>query len=429
MTRSPHFVPSFLALFALLGGACGGNTDGPPTDAGGDTTVADGATSDAASDAAQDAAPAPCPTEGEMRVVDCGRCGSRSDRCEAGAWAPLSECLGQGACSVGSVETEATPLCGERQRLCTTTCEWSPWTALVPDAGECEAGTERRREDVCPYVGEYLTETCSATCAWEPYDLASCTDDCGNFGRRTNGYDDEICVPAGDVMVGYMGEFFPVELTDYYISRYPVTVGRYMECVAAGGCTLPESTFFDPTQTMYPIIDAIHSQASQFCTWDGDRRLQSLMEWTKAARGPAPRTVLYPWGDGFSCDNLPVTDCPSYVGEVCSWPTLDPVDTDIRVVSYYGMEMAIGLGHAWVRDFAHRAYFLSSTPVDFLAEYDRRVTPGLVDPDGPADGLDYAWTIGSDRGCQSTTVLKTIDTRGTSSPTSPGYSFRCVRRP
>jgi len=95
-----------LALVALA--ACGGGS-GPDMDAGVDANTmtdsgSDATTPDASSDASVDAAPDPCSTEGETRVADCGRCGTRSERCEGGVWIGASECLGQGECAVAAVD-------------------------------------------------------------------------------------------------------------------------------------------------------------------------------------------------------------------------------------------------------------------------------------------------------------------------------------
>ncbi|MCZ7686315.1 MAG: hypothetical protein M5U28_49140 [Sandaracinaceae bacterium] len=77
-----------------------------------------------------------CDTPGTRRIAACGMCGERSEECTDGVWAPVSSCLGEGACEPGAVERMAGTWCRVFERLCRPDCTWSDWSTVVP-AGEC----------------------------------------------------------------------------------------------------------------------------------------------------------------------------------------------------------------------------------------------------------------------------------------------------
>jgi hypothetical protein len=80
---------------------------------------------------------------GATRVAICGNCGMQSQTCTGGRWTPGSACLNEGECAVAAVQTATTRRCGQRQRLCGTTCTWGDWAQSAPDTGECDRGAER----------------------------------------------------------------------------------------------------------------------------------------------------------------------------------------------------------------------------------------------------------------------------------------------
>lgn len=90
-----------------------------------------------------------------------------------------------------------------------------------------------------------------------------------------------------------------VNLPEYEIDRYETTVGRYAECVAAGGCETPsfDSRYCNwgkPGKDEHPMNCLDWDTARAFCAWDGGR-LCSEAEWERAARGVDGRK--WPWGD------------------------------------------------------------------------------------------------------------------------------------
>lgn len=375
---------------------------------------------DSASDAGEPDAgpPEPCPTAGEMRVAGCGSCGMRSERCaEDGFWEAASDCLNEGACALGAVETETTSLCGVRSRICGSACVWGPWDFTTPD-GECEAGTTRTSSVGCG-PGFERTELCSDACEWE--DVEGCVGTCGPL-RTEPWYSEERCIPAGPFIRGDDDIALPrsptreVTLSAFVIDRYPVTVRRFLECRAAGRCSGDllhvdwEARLDDPDVLDHPVVGVSHLHATGFCFWDGERRLPTEHEWEKAARGPSPRRNRWPWeGLEYRCDFLPVHRCPGVDSRAI--PDSDPVDAFPDAASIYGVEGQIGTIAHWLNDWWDDEY--------------RSDTPADVDPQGPSTGLSRV-RHGSHRGEGIDNAL--ISRRGFGDPDRYiNAGFRCAR--
>ena len=118
-----------------------------------------------------------------------------------------------------------------------------------------------------------------------------------------------VFVPAGEFTMG--SQILPdeqpvhtVNLNAFWIDTYEVTNALYHQCVAAGGCGLPQGTstasggsYDDPAQSNYPVTQVTWADADQYCQWAG-KRLPTEAEWEKAARGTDAR--IYPWGNTFN---------------------------------------------------------------------------------------------------------------------------------
>ena len=164
-----------------------------------------------------------------------------------------------------------------------------------------------------------------------------------------------------------------VTLSAYFIDKYEVTNARYQACVAAGGCTAPQSVnsrkrrpyYGTSTYADYPVINVKWSQASAFCAWAGGR-LPTEAEREKAARGSSD-TRKYPWGNSDpDCTKLNYYNSGSCIGDtsrVGSYPS---------GASPYGVMDMAGNVFEWVDDWYQPDYY--------------SVSPGS-NPQGPAPGL------------------------------------------
>ena len=167
-----------------------------------------------------------------------------------------------------------------------------------------------------------------------------------------------------------------VYVSTFYIDRHPVTRGRYLECVAAGACSMPPVT---PKQRIFwsdhvPVVGVEWKEAARYCRWR-KKRLPTEAEWEKAARGPFGR--IWPWGNKWAakrCNhgNLnPVTT--AFEGDASDghyW--ISPINGYLGGRSFYGVAGFAGNVSEWVSDR------YSARPPK--AKKDR------IDPKGPKSG-------------------------------------------
>jgi formylglycine-generating enzyme required for sulfatase activity len=154
-----------------------------------------------------------------------------------------------------------------------------------------------------------------------------------------------------------------VELGEYWISKFPITVGQYTIFTNATNRVAP---FDFPHKSGHPVVNVSWFDALVFCRWASDLtnkqvRLPTEAEWEKAARGTDGR--LYPWGNEFDAQFL---NC----GEAKISGTT-PVDGFSAGVSPYGVWDMAGNVWEWVNDWYKSDY------------YAERVT---LNPQGPETG-------------------------------------------
>ncbi len=143
-----------------------------------------------------------------------------------------------------------------------------------------------------------------------------------------------------------------VFLSDYYISRYPITNQEYREFVQCTGHRIPihwQRGTFPAGTGKHPISNVSWQDADAFARWRG-ARLPTEAEWEKAARGTDERP--YPWGTRFT------------EGERCNANnqvgTTTPVDEFPDGRSFYELWDMAGNVYEWCRDHFDEEYYKSS---------------------------------------------------------------------
>lgn len=125
-----------------------------------------------------------------------------------------------------------------------------------------------------------------------------------------------VRIPAGEFLMGSDPQLdqsavaneqpqHRVNLAEYYIGKYPITVAQYADFAGAVGRKVSEA----PGRADHPVTEVSWDDAVAFCRWLSERsgrafRLPSEAEWEKAARGTDG--WIYPWGnqkpDGTLCN-------------------------------------------------------------------------------------------------------------------------------
>jgi serine/threonine-protein kinase len=101
---------------------------------------------------------------------------------------------------------------------------------------------------------------------------------------------DMVLVPEGKVLTGAGKE--EEQLPAFYIDRTEVTNEAYGRFARETNWPLPAG--FDIAPPDFPVVNITIDDARQFARWAG-KRLPTLKEWQKAARGVDGRE--YPWGN------------------------------------------------------------------------------------------------------------------------------------
>jgi iron(II)-dependent oxidoreductase len=170
-------------------------------------------------------------------------------------------------------------------------------------------------------------------------------------------------VPAGTTTAGKAGlewvkipggTFKPsrqdaeVVVKPFEMTRSEVTVDQYAACVAANGCSEPDTgegcNWLVPGRGRHPINCVDWHQARGFCTWSGGR-LPWEVEWEFEAS--AGGTRQYPWGDAEPTCDLAVMD---EVGYGCEKQSTWPVCSKDKGRSRNGICDLAGNVWEWVED-------------------------------------------------------------------------------
>jgi formylglycine-generating enzyme required for sulfatase activity/energy-coupling factor transporter ATP-binding protein EcfA2 len=104
-----------------------------------------------------------------------------------------------------------------------------------------------------------------------------------------------VVLPGGTARLGHPER--PVTIPTIRFDKHEVTLAQYRLCVRAEHCKVPveaeKVAVYTAGDPHLPVVNVTAMDAADYCRWVG-RRLPSMQEWERAARGLGGR--LYPWG-------------------------------------------------------------------------------------------------------------------------------------
>lgn len=204
-----------------------------------------------------------------------------------------------------------------------------------------------------------------------------------------------------------------VFVNNFYIDKFELTNGRYLEFVKATNHRVPQNPknatrnlwqgdTITESLTDRPVVNVDWADANAYCQWAG-KRLPTEAEWEKAAKGTADRR--FPWGN-VEPTNKHLNFNQQWIGE----KTLMPVGSYELGKSPFGVYDMAGNVWEWVNDWYDAKYYEKSP---------------AKNPTGPETGTKRVLR-GS--GWQNETPTVRIFTRVDSDPTIRNEStgFRCA---
>lgn len=232
-----------------------------------------------------------------------------------------------------------------------------------------------------------------------------------------------VAVPAGSFPMGVPHgdrdggrDEYPrhdVFVDAFFIDKFEVTNGRYLEFVKATNHRVPQNPR-NPTRNLWqgdavseslaerPVINVDWHDAEAYCRWAG-KRLPTEAEWEKAAKGTMDRR--FPWGNV-----EPTVKHLNYNQQWVGEKTLMPVGSYEAGKSPYGAYDMAGNVWEWVNDWYDPKYYEKSPQKN---------------PKGPPTGT---MRVVRGSGWQNETPTIRIFTRVGSDPTIRNEStgFRCA---
>jgi formylglycine-generating enzyme required for sulfatase activity len=172
-----------------------------------------------------------------------------------------------------------------------------------------------------------------------------------------------IHIPAGKFVMGsndYDDAKPPhtVELSEYYIGKYPVTNREYQAFVRDAKYKAPKSwggDQFPQGKANHPVVYVSWKDAVAYCKWLSKKtgsqyRLPTEAEWEKAARGTDDHR--YPWGSA-----APNKDLLNYKNNVGDTTVVGKYEGG---KSPYGVYDMVGNVWEWVNDWYGKTYYQKS---------------------------------------------------------------------
>ena len=173
-----------------------------------------------------------------------------------------------------------------------------------------------------------------------------------------------------------------VELSEYYIGKYPVTNHEYQAFVRDAKYSPPrewDGDKFPDGKGGHPVAYIGRDDAIAYCKWLSEKtkkqyRLPTEAEWEKAARGVDAR--IYPWGNEFDITRANVKE--TGIGDTTEVGQFSPQGNSV-----YGCADMVGNVWEWCNDIFNDN------------EYKNRGGPAVQDPQGPEKGTSRVLRGGS----------------------------------
>ncbi len=210
-----------------------------------------------------------------------------------------------------------------------------------------------------------------------------------------------------------------VELSEYFIGKYPVTNREYQAFVRDAKYKPPqgwEGEQFPAEKGGHPVVNVSWEDATAYCKWLSEKtgkpyHLPTEAEWEKAARSEDGR--VYPWGDGF--DPQKANTSETKLGDTSDVGKFSPQGD-----SPYGCADMAGNVWEWCNDWFDGNEYKRSSPADKNRKGD------VKDPQGTQTGTQRVLRGGSwyddDYGVRSASRIRSDPTF-----TSIDIGFRCAR--
>lgn len=227
--------------------------------------------------------------------------------------------------------------------------------------------------DVIPSVpgsGMPYTVQFSPVAGWTaPADISTIGIVDGSNTLRTATYliGDMVLITGGTYQMGIYGGSggHSVTLSDFYLDRKEVTVGRYQAFCIAAGSSMPQAPAWGWGNTNRPIVNVTWAQANAYAVWAG-KRLPTEAEFEFAMRGGVPNQ-LYPSGNSIGAGDA------NYAINVGT-----PTVAGAYPATGYGLFDIAGNVWEWCSDW-----------------YANNLTGPVADPTGPGSGSTRVIRSGS----------------------------------
>ncbi len=239
----------------------------------------------------------------------------------------------------------------------------------------------------------------------------------GTADEQDNPDIDMITIPAGAFTMGCKGDDCPddakpahkVNLGEFKIDKYEVSLEKYRACVDAGKCPAPadfkDCNWAAQTKEDHPVNCVSWKDADAFCKWQG-KRLPTEAEWEKAARGE--KNLVYPWGDQPAECRYAVMDMGT---PGCQKNSTHEITAKERGQSPYGLFNLIGNVAEWVADW-----------------YDDGYSSGEVkNPTGPKSGKERVLRGGSWKGSVQSKLKAYSRDKAAPNAKTPETGIRCAK--